>query len=178
MCSSDLASIEYYGGQGVDHFENRTNLPCKAYGYEGDDILIGGGGIDRLEGGPGNDTILGQGGEDILIGEQGVDRIHGGAGHDDLYGGEGFDDLVGGTGIDFFARDGIDNVWTDDPETGGFVPFDGSMSILTVDDARSRTELVPHPGLPETTRLLDLSHYWGQNYGATYDAIKIGRAHV
>jgi hypothetical protein len=212
---SQVASIEYYGGRGVDHFENRTNLPCKAYGYEGNDILTGGGGIDRLEGGLGDDTILGQGGDDILLGEEGVDRMQGGAGrdklygganndelfgdgdndmlsggdgndvlnggegvdtlfggagHDDLDGGAGVDDLVGDSGIDFF-KGAEDNAWSDDPETGGFVPFDGSMSILTVDDTRSLTHLVSQPGLPEKTAMLDLSRHWEQNHGAVYDKI-------
>jgi Ca2+-binding RTX toxin-like protein len=52
-----------------------------AYGGEGNDVLIGGGGKDRLDGGPGRDVVLGQGGDDALWGgdDNDVDVLDGGA---------------------------------------------------------------------------------------------------
>ncbi len=80
-----------------DTFRNETNIESKAFGGEGNDLLIGGGGIDRLFGGPGNDEILGRGGNDVLVGEDGDDRLLGQQGFDFIVGGSGDDQLDGGS---------------------------------------------------------------------------------
>jgi hypothetical protein len=60
-------------------------------GFDGNDLLSGGGGSDKLVAGPGDDRIDGGNGNDGLYGEQGDDRLVAGAGRDRLDGGSGAD---------------------------------------------------------------------------------------
>ncbi len=171
------------GGPGVDRLQGDVS-------EVGPDVLRGVAGRDTLRGGAGNDELFGQGvgdwlfggaGNDVLRGGDGVDQLFGGSGHDDLYGGAGYDDLVGGGGIDYLDGTG-DNAWTGDPESG-FVPFDGSLSFLTIDDNVSRTNLVPTglsmltgpkdplTGLTPPTDLLDLGRFWGANTSGIHDRV-------
>lgn len=65
-------------------------------GGDGNDVILGGGGVDALSGGTG---------DDILSGGDAADTLDGGAGNDDLYGGAGSDSLVGGQGDDLLSGD-------------------------------------------------------------------------
>src|SRR5262245_4989787 len=61
-------------------------------GEDGNDLLVGGGGVlDRLNGGAGNDILIGGDGLDILDGGSGDDTLKGGGGNDFLDGGDGID---------------------------------------------------------------------------------------
>ncbi|MCA9186873.1 MAG: hypothetical protein KDA99_14700 [Planctomycetales bacterium] len=93
----------------------------KAWGGNGEDQLLGGGGNDFLYGGDGADFIAGRGGNDTLRGGNGVDRIVGDSGNDQLYGDDGDDSLDGGIGTDTITGgDGFDQIengtQTDGPE--------------------------------------------------------------
>src|SRR5262245_23694 len=93
---SEVATIEFLGGEGNDTFDNVTSVPSSAYGGGGDDVLWGGFTDDLLFGGGGNDQILGFEGNDLLMGDDGDDVVSGGSGKDTLYG-DSYD-LIGGTG--------------------------------------------------------------------------------
>ncbi|WP_370300788.1 calcium-binding protein [Pseudooceanicola sp.] len=69
----------------------------------GDDVLIGGSGNDTLRGGAGADTLIGGNGDDMLYGGQSADVLKGGAGDDVLSGKKGADELTGGAGADTFV---------------------------------------------------------------------------
>ncbi|MEL7028297.1 MAG: hypothetical protein AAGL49_03610, partial [Pseudomonadota bacterium] len=67
-----------------------TSLEASVFGFDGDDLLIGGSADDNLHGGAGNDDLLGF----SSITEQ--NRLHGGEGIDVLYAGGGNSVLNGG----------------------------------------------------------------------------------
>ena len=89
------------GGDGDNHI----------YGRNGNDTLYGGKGSDELHGEAGNDTLYGDDGNDTLIGEEGNDILEGGAGDDNLEGREGSDIYIFGKG------DGHDIVYSDEKDT-------------------------------------------------------------
>uniref|UniRef100_UPI0028DD17E2 calcium-binding protein n=1 Tax=Campylobacter rectus TaxID=203 RepID=UPI0028DD17E2 len=89
------------GGDGDNHI----------YGRNGNDTLYGGKGSDELHGEAGNDTLYGDDGNDTLIGEEGNDILEGGAGDDNLEGREGSDIYIFGKG------DGHDMVYSDEKDT-------------------------------------------------------------
>ena len=81
-----------------------------AYGFDGDDQIMGSVGNDRLYGGDGQDRIQGFSGDDqiwggfdddFIYGGEGNDWLFGGEGNDLMRGGEGDDVLIGGSGLDF-----------------------------------------------------------------------------
>lgn len=96
----------------------------KAFGGNGNDVMIGYAGNDYFEGGSGNDylcgdstgsiggesdtqgssddTLIGGAGNDTIYGNGGNDFIDGGAGNDTIYGGSGTNSLVGGVGNDTY----------------------------------------------------------------------------
>jgi serralysin len=65
--------------------------PATAYGYDGDDHLIGQENRVVLYGGNGNDLLVGSTANDVLYGENGNDKIIGHHGPDELWGGAGSD---------------------------------------------------------------------------------------
>ena len=75
------------------------------YGYDGDNILKGGGGNDSLIGGKGNDIIEGDEGDDWLFGNHGNDTLTGGSGNDILKGSDGDDIYI------FNKGDGNDTIY-------------------------------------------------------------------
>ena len=81
---------------GAGHLFNGNRM----HGYNGNDLINGGGHIDSLWGDAGDDTVLGLSGDDFLYGGAGNDRLEGGADNDKLYGNTGNDNLNGGTGDD------------------------------------------------------------------------------
>lgn len=70
------------------------------FGFDGNDIMTGGGQNDTMDGGSGNDRISGLDGSDQLYGDDGNDKLYGGAGNDTLMGSSGNDHLFGEGGND------------------------------------------------------------------------------
>jgi Ca2+-binding RTX toxin-like protein len=117
--------IYYYGYGGDDFFQNASGLVATAYGYDGNDTLIGGwntdylyglNGTDNLYGNAGNDVLdggwdyatnylYGGAGNDRLDGAFGADYMYGEDGNDVLHGWDGSDVLHGGTGTDWLYGD-------------------------------------------------------------------------
>lgn len=77
--------IWFYGDTEADRFDNNTDIPSWAAGYEGDDTLLGGSSTDKLIGGEGNDRLAGRDGDDELFGDYGSDFLTGGGGEDYLH---------------------------------------------------------------------------------------------
>jgi Ca2+-binding RTX toxin-like protein len=94
--------------------------PATAFGYDGDDHLIGQEHRVTLHGGYGNDLLVGSTVDDLIYGDHGDDTLIGGPGADELWGGAGNDrflythigatDTIGDfvTGTDQIDLTGID----------------------------------------------------------------------
>jgi serralysin len=94
-----------------------------AYGFGGDDTIVGGNGNNVIYGGDGDDSLAGGDRHDNLFGGAGDDHIDGGAGNDHIYGfdlvgdptGDGNDVLSGGDGNDYIQGNaGTDLINGDD----------------------------------------------------------------
>ena len=101
------------GGAGDDTIVgNDADNELDGGGYEGNDLVRGGGGNDTIRGVYGNDTLYGDAGDDWLRGDQGHDVLDGGDGDDSLEGSWDNDLLLGGLGIDTlhgsWGRDTLD----------------------------------------------------------------------
>ncbi|ELP68937.1 calcium-binding protein [Streptomyces turgidiscabies] len=128
--SSAYATI--YGGKGNDVLTGTSSEVL--YGQDGNDRLVGGGGIwgagayggagndvftgcsVACHGGAGNDTLTGStdpdGNENSLFGDDGNDVLHGQAGANFLYGGKGNDRLYGGNDNDrLYGEQGNDTLY-------------------------------------------------------------------
>lgn len=79
---------------------------------EGDnDVISGGGDIDLIHGREGADMLSGDDGGDLIYGDEGDDVISGGDGNDEIDGGTGSDFIQGGPGIDIIrGGDGDDGI--------------------------------------------------------------------
>ena len=75
------------------------------FGFDGNDLLLGGYGDDELHGGNGDDTLYGGGGKDNVFGEAGNDTLSGSGAVDLLVGTDSDDILRGGTGNDTYLFD-------------------------------------------------------------------------
>lgn len=75
--AASVRSINFYGGEGNDRFVNHTGIGSAAFGYGGNDVLVGGNGNDALYGGEGDDRLNGRGGADNLYGSNGNDVLIG-----------------------------------------------------------------------------------------------------
>jgi Ca2+-binding RTX toxin-like protein len=124
--------VIYNGSNGGDSFTNNTGLRATAYGFVGNDTLIGGWNGDYLDGGNGSDYVSGNAGNDTLfagadswydyntlIGGANTDYLYGNAGRDTLYGGYAnggndyaYDKLSGGGGADWFKQSYYWNGWS------------------------------------------------------------------
>ena len=71
-------------------------------GGDGDDTIIGLGGVNHMDGGAGDDTLLGGLGRDTIYGGEGNDEIIGKAGNDLVISGLGDDFIQGNRGDDTF----------------------------------------------------------------------------
>jgi Ca2+-binding RTX toxin-like protein len=123
---SAVQSIDYSGSFGNDLFENKTDIPSRAVGGIGDDVLIGGLGVDALYGTDGNDELRGNGGNDLLFGQDGTDLIYGGDGDDELTGGLDNDYLYGGSGHDRLLGNEGDDELTGDQGNDELLGLDGN----------------------------------------------------
>jgi Ca2+-binding RTX toxin-like protein len=66
----------YYGRDG--------NIEGGVYGFDGDDLLVGGSSTEKLFGGTSNDILRGGAGDDLIDGGRGNDLLNGGA-DDDIF---------------------------------------------------------------------------------------------
>jgi hypothetical protein len=98
--TTQVQRIHFQGGTLGDTFTNNTSLPSFMWGYNGNDILTGGGGVDYIYGQAGDDTIKGNAGADWLYGNEHADSIDGGSHNDNIFGGSENDTLIGGGGSD------------------------------------------------------------------------------
>lgn len=111
----------FSGTEGNDSNTNFGDQDLTAYGYEGDDTLLGSGYIDMLYGGEGDDVLDARGGNDTLDGGSGDDTLIGGSGDDTYVFGQGYgaDTVTDSSGNDkavvdddilsiIFARNGND----------------------------------------------------------------------
>ncbi len=73
--------------------DSSISYNASLYGYDGDDVLVGGSGHDFVTGGIGNDRLFGGLGNDLIEGNQGDDTMVGGDGLDTLRGGDGRDTI-------------------------------------------------------------------------------------
>jgi VCBS repeat-containing protein len=87
----NLDRIIYYYGDDTDNFFDATKIASNqkviAFGYDGNDTLIGAGGNDTLDGGDGNDILDGGAGNDTLIGGFGGNIFRNSASNDTFIGG-------------------------------------------------------------------------------------------
>lgn len=136
---SNVAGMEFIGGNGNDIVYNNTYLGGWLYGRGGNDTIVGGLGKDYITGGKGSDWLFGGGNDDAINGrgyylgdpedgiDNAVDHIYGQQGNDVLvatdtktsylYGGDGSDWLWGadGAGVSNFLSGGA----ADDYVQGG-----------------------------------------------------------
>ena len=87
---ADSEGVVYtLGTKGVDVVSGMV-----AWGFDGNDVLIGDAGVNALYGGADDDTLLGFEGDDLLAGGAGVDLLTGGAGADTFVLLQGGDSVV------------------------------------------------------------------------------------
>ncbi len=107
----------YYGTSNVDTYFYSEQDALLAYGYNGNDSILGNAGADSLFGRNGDDFLVGFDEDDLLVGGNGADSLLGGSGNDILRGGAGKDylygninndSLVGATGNDYLDGYGYD----------------------------------------------------------------------
>jgi hypothetical protein len=73
--ASLIGKVEFQGGAGNDCFRNDTSKASVAFGFGGQDVLLGGSSSDELVGGGGKDRLNGRGGSDSLWGGNGDDVL-------------------------------------------------------------------------------------------------------
>jgi Ca2+-binding RTX toxin-like protein len=117
------ADVTINAGSGNDYVK-ATGARGSVMGYNGDDIILGGGGADTFSGGKNNDTLSGGKGNDSLSGDAGNDSLSGGAGKDTLLGGAGNDTLWGGTGNDALYGGTGNDVFVYKPNEGTDTIYD------------------------------------------------------
>ncbi len=107
----------YYGTSNIDIYFHSEQDALLAYGYNGNDNILGNAGADSLFGRNGDDFLVGFDDDDLLVGDNGADTLlggsgddilRGGAGKDYLYGNINNDSLVGATGNDYLDGYGYD----------------------------------------------------------------------
>ncbi|MEO0539810.1 MAG: calcium-binding protein, partial [Cyanobacteria bacterium P01_A01_bin.105] len=94
LTGSDVRKVVFSGGKGNDVLDARESTTAiKAFGGNGDDLLLGGSAVDTFIAGAGNDIVVGQRGNDTANLGAGDDRFiwNNGDGSDFIDGGHGFD---------------------------------------------------------------------------------------
>lgn len=87
------------GNSGDNFLVANPTLSSILYGYDGNDLVIGGTGDDTLLGFYGNDNLMGGDGNDFLVGDPGNDTLTGGAGNDSFFYG-GVEGSLANYGVD------------------------------------------------------------------------------
>jgi Ca2+-binding RTX toxin-like protein len=100
VASSFTQRMEIDGGDGNDVLIGGGGLNT-IWGGAGDDLIIGGPTQNEIHGGAGKDTLVGGAGSDSMFGEDGNDNLIGGPGTDFLYGGAGDDLIIGDSNLDY-----------------------------------------------------------------------------
>lgn len=120
--ASDVQDIRVITFDGNDRVVVKSNitLPVWIDTGEGDDYVVGGGGVDQIFAGPGQDRVLSRGGDDVIDGGpdrdvifagEGRNTVDGGDGNDVIFGGSGAESIHGGSGNDvIISRDGDDTL--------------------------------------------------------------------
>ena len=108
--------------------------PATAYGYDGDDHLIGQENRVVMYGGNGNDLIVGSTVGDVLYGENGNDTVIGGPGGDELWGGAGNDrflfNQIGATDKILDFERGADRIDLADLDANAFASGNQAFSFI------------------------------------------------
>lgn len=104
--AAEIRQIDVKSLNGHDQIDNKTDIPDRMDGGNGNDDLRGGSANSTLLGGSGHDALYGRNGDDQLNGGQGDDSLDGQDGNDSLIGDLGNDDLDGGDGLDTLSGDG------------------------------------------------------------------------
>lgn len=117
-----LSTSEIRGGAGNDIIYLSAGPDSRAWGDDGDDIIIahesdtatgtilhGGKGKDILIAGTRSISIFGDEDADVIIGSREADELHGGGGNDFIRGGDGDDFIDGGDGNDTLYGEGGSN---------------------------------------------------------------------
>jgi Ca2+-binding RTX toxin-like protein len=146
---SEVESVRLTGTTGNDTINasqallsDRTFL----FGNEGNDTIIGSGGLDQIYGGSGNDSIVGGAGFNFLRGNDGNDTLIGGNDGNNFNGGAGNDFLQGGTGRDSFADNAFDGAG-DDRYIGGagedflFIEGNNNFELFTFVNEPNKSQL-------------------------------------
>lgn len=121
-----------YGFLGNDSIIG-TDFDDVIFGGDGNDSLHGGNGADKIYGNAGNDSLVGGLGDDFLSGGIGNDTLIGGGGADKLLGGDGDDSLEGGVGAYLYGGAGADTMRASDPGgTNGTTFFVDSIGNNTI----------------------------------------------
>jgi len=125
-----LAEPQILDGTAGDDVLQSSEHSTQIYGYDGNDILIGGGNRDFLFGGDGSDQAFGNDGNDVLKGGAGGDYLFGNAGPDWMEGGSEGDSVVGGAGDDvIFGESGGDYLFGDDGNDYEYGGDDGDYML-------------------------------------------------
>ncbi|NCQ68780.1 MAG: calcium-binding protein [Microcystis aeruginosa W13-15] len=100
----------YLGTNFANYYNYMGSEQLYAYGYGGNDTILGNTNRDYIDGGDGNDDLYGWWGNDTLLGGSGSDYLSGGGDDDRLTGSTSrsfnsneYDTLVGGSGWDIFV---------------------------------------------------------------------------
>jgi serralysin len=108
--------------------------PATAYGYGGDDHLIGQENRVVMHGGDGNDLLVGSTANDELYGDRGNDILIGGPGTDLLFGGDGNDrflfNQIGATDTIGDFQTGIDKIDLTDIDANSSVVGNQSFTFI------------------------------------------------
>jgi len=125
-------------------------LGDQVYGGEDDDLLIAGAGKSLLDGGPNDDVLMGGLGNNLLVGGKGNDKLFNGAGTAVMYGGKGanhFDCSLSALGL---ARSVVMDY---NPSNGDTISGPckivntigngGDSSITLPDTGETQTEIIP-----------------------------------
>lgn len=172
-----IKKIVVFGGSGDDVFDFSemalSDVTIEAHGGDGNDTIIGGGGLDQIFGDAGDDILRGGGGDDEISGGFGNDLIHGDGGNDHLLGEDGVDTLFGDAGTDNVLDGGAGNDELHNApgstNTFGFAPGGGSDTIFG-DPSSFNTLQLPETGEPATFILKNGKVIAGLGAGVDTDA--------
>ncbi|MGV2341011.1 MAG UNVERIFIED_CONTAM: hypothetical protein LVR18_45830 [Planctomycetaceae bacterium] len=158
-------SDEIKGGEGDDQIDAGDGSNT-IYGDAGNDAITAGIGNDTIYGGDGDDVINAGLGDDTIFGELGNDTISFGGGQGTVSGGDGDDSiligptwsagtvtLTGDAGNDvvemtFNSGSSRINLGENQFQIGNLtVNFDGTLELLTADDAGAQSELRTPAGM-------------------------------
>lgn len=129
-----MATRYFYGTSGNDVYRPGATLDTiVAWGFDGNDTLVGSFGDDYLNGGAGNDWLNGGAGANTLIGGSGDDKMFAGNGSNYADGGSGNDYFVLGSGDNtVYGGSGNDQIYLGAHQAvGHYTDSDGVVHTYT-----------------------------------------------